>query len=167
MVRPHASARPVIVGAAGGVLAASVALVVATLLAVQRGHAPVAVLNGVGAWLVRWLHTAAPQALDNFYLDASVGGVAVALGAGALVGAVAAGAWARATTGSGLGWGLGTAALAWAAARWILLPALDPAMATVLAPAALAVTCLAFGLVLGLWLGALRALDGGAAATGP
>jgi hypothetical protein len=163
---PAASVRPVASGAVGGVLAAGVALVVAAAMAGLRGHAPVAVANGVGAGLVRWLQLAAPQALDNFYPDATLGGLVLALVLGSLVGAVAGGVWARMGPGNAMVWGLGLGVGLWVLVRWGAVPALDPVLGVALDAVTVAGACLAFGFVLGWWLGAVRSLDAASAGAG-
>ena len=153
---PAGSTRPLWFGAAGGVAAGCGSLLVACLLATTSGHAPVAVVNGLGAWAVRWLQAAAPQALDNLYPDATPGGLALALALSALGGAVFGGLVERSAEDNPMAWGLVAGAVLWAAGRWVLLPAFSPVLALLLGPLPLALVCLTYGLGLGLWQAAGR-----------
>jgi len=160
VVVPASSARPLLYGAVGGLGAAAVALVVAGAAVGAQGRPPVAVANGVGAWFVRWLQTAAPSALDNFYLDATLGGLGIALGLGVVGGAALAGITGRLSEDSPLAWGLAAGFGFWLVAQWALVPALDPVLGRVLPSPGLALACLAYGLTLGWWLRAGRPVVG-------
>jgi hypothetical protein len=159
---PATSGRPLLFGAVGGSVAGAAALAVGMLAAALNGHAPLAEVNAVGAWFVRWLQTADWAALNNFYADATVGGAAIALLLGALGGAVFGGALERLSDDSPVAWGLVSAAVIWAAARWVVLPALDPALGHSVGALGLAAMCVTYGLVLGFWQRAGRAVRGAA-----
>lgn len=139
-------------------MSGSCALLLASFLATAGGRAPVAVVNALGAWAVRWLQAAAIQALDNPYPDATPGGVALALLLAALGGAVFGGVAQRAAGESPLAWGLFSGILLWAAGRWFLLPLYNPVLTRVLESLPLAVVCMTYGLGLGLWHDAGRRL---------
>jgi hypothetical protein len=125
---PPVATPALVYGAVGGALGGALVLVILAILAGPSGHRPVAAPNAFGAWFVRWLQTAAPSALDSFYADATLGGIALALAVGALLGAVFAGAIARLPDDHPLAWGLVWGLMIWAAARWLVLPALDPVL---------------------------------------
>jgi hypothetical protein len=139
-------------GAVGGLLAAAVYLAALCLGALLAGHRAVAGLNAVGAWLVRWLQDAAPQALDNFYPDATLGGLIMALVVGASLGALLAGMLVRLPEDQPVAWGGVAGLLSWAAARWSLLPAWDPVLLSAVDERALLAAHLLAGLALGAWL---------------
>lgn len=149
-------------GAAGGLLASAAALLALVALAVTSGHSPVRPLNVIGAAFVRWLQDAAPQALDNVYADATLGGLALALAAGAGVGSLLALALDRLPEDQPFSWGLLTglasAALLNGAPRsgWGLGPSLNPLLAGEWGWRGLLVAGAAFGVVLGAWLHADR-----------
>jgi hypothetical protein len=184
---PHSPARPyappvatvaIVYGAVGGALGGGLMLGILALAAGSVGRQPPAAPNALGAWFVRWLQTAAPQALDGFYADATLGGIGLALVVGALLGAVFGGWIERLPDDHPLAWGLLWGLGLWAAARWLVAPALDPllletfdtqsllpeALASALGPTiaawlairALLLALLAFGLWLGLWVHAGR-----------
>lgn len=125
---PPVATRALVYGAVGGALGGALVLLILAVLAGPSGHQPVAAPNAFGAWFVRWLQTAAPTALDSFYLDATLGGIALALAVGALLGAVFAGAIDRLPDDHPLAWGLVWGLVIWAAARWLVAPALDPVL---------------------------------------
>lgn len=125
---PPAATRAIVYGAVGGALGGALVLAILAVLAVPSGHRPVAAPNAFGAWFVRWLQTAAPSALDSVYLDATLGGGVLALVVGALLGAVFAGAIDRLPDDHPLAWGLVWGLAIWAAARWLVAPALDPVL---------------------------------------
>jgi hypothetical protein len=156
VLTPATTARANAFGALGGALAGLAWLAVATLLAVAvAGQAPLAVANAVGAWLVRWLQTAAPPALAGFYPDATLGGLALVLAVGALGGALLAGLVLRLDHEGPLAWALVGAVAAWLLLRWAL-GAVDPLLLRVLGSAGLAAGCAAWALVSAAWLAAGR-----------
>jgi hypothetical protein len=146
------AARAQAYGALGGTAAAALALLVAAGAVTLAGRAPVAAANALGAWWVRWLQGAEPQALDSIYPDATAVGLLLALAAGALAGAVAGGVWARWPLIATWAWMLGAAGLA-----WLALPALSPAAERLFSAGGLALLGALWGLGLGLWLRAGRA----------
>ncbi|MCB9177383.1 MAG: hypothetical protein H6648_09505 [Caldilineae bacterium] len=146
----------VLYGALGGLLAGAAYVAVLGTAAVAAGHSALAGANAIGAWLVRWLQSAAPQAFDNFYADASLGGALIALLAGASFGALLAGLLLRLPEDQPLAWGGLSGLVGWALARWSILPALDPALPQLLGGRALLAAHLLSGLLLGAWLQAGR-----------
>ena len=94
------------VAATGGALSGLVYLAILTGVALYQGRGFAAGANAVGAWAVRWLQSAAPQALDNVYPDATIAGIFIALLIGALTGAVLASLLARLPDDHPLAWGL-------------------------------------------------------------
>ncbi len=178
--RPAVATPALVYGAIGGAIGGAIMLACLALAAGPLGRQPVAAANALGAWSVRWLQTAAPQALDDPYADATLGGIGLALVVGALLGAVFAGWLDRLPDDHPLAWGLVWGLGLWAIARWLVLPALDPvllqafdsrpiltlpeALAQALGPSiaswldihALWLAWLAYGLWLGLWVHAGR-----------
>ncbi|RIL08914.1 hypothetical protein DCC79_12570, partial [bacterium] len=126
------------------------------VVAVWRGHAPAAGANALGAAVVRWLQTAAPQALDNVYPDATPGGVAIAVALGAAIGAIFGGMLDRLPEDHPVAWGAVLALATWAVAAWGVVPALDPVAGRVFEPRHLLAAHLAYGMILGSWVHAGR-----------
>ena len=145
-------------GATGGLLAAAASLAALVALAGSSGRSLARPLNVVGAALVRWLQGAAPQALDGVYLDATWGGLALALVSGALVGSLLAMALDRLPEDQPFSWGLLTglaaAALLNGSPRsgWGLGPSLNPLLVTEWGWRGLLVAGAVFGAALGGWL---------------
>jgi len=164
---PPAIGPTVVFGAMGGPAAGAVfVLVLGAAAAFTMSRPAVVAPNAVGALAVRWLQTSAPQALDNFYWDATAGGVAIAMIAGAAVGAVFAGALERLPEDHPLAWGGVFGLAAWAALRWAIGPALDPVLTRTFGAWPLLAACLCAGLVIGGWTWAgwvVRAAGDGAA----
>jgi hypothetical protein len=160
VLAPSASLRPLAAGAVGGALASLLSLAVALVLAAAQGQPPLAVPNAVGAWLVRWLQTAAPSALENFYPDATLGGLLLVVAGGGTAGAFVAAAAGHGPRRSGLALGLAAALLAWALLALAVAPALDAVLGAVLGPWGLAGTAAAWGLGMAWWLGGLRRAGG-------
>lgn len=156
-------------GAVGGLLATAAALLALVALAVASGHAPIRPLNVIGAVVVRWLQEAAPQALDNVYADATLGGLLLALVTGAGVGGLLALALDRLPEDQPFSWGfltgLAAAGLVYGAPRsgWGLGPSLNPLLVSEWGWRGLLVAGAAFGAVLGAWLHADRRASGAAA----
>lgn len=159
-------------GAVGGAIAGAVALLVLVAahgLATQLGGLfgesvagahPWVVPNAVGAWFVRWLQVADPSALQGFYADATLGGIATAILGGALVGAAFAGFIERYPEDHPLAWGVVFGFVLFALLRWALAPALDPLLLRTVDGAALLAGCLGFGTAAGAWAVVARpALD--------
>jgi hypothetical protein len=113
-------------------------------------------LNAVGAWLVRWLQFAAPDAYEHFYLDATLGGLVIGLAVGAVVGALFAGVLERLPQDHPLAWGIVGGLGLWAVTWWRVLPALDPAAVTHLTGGAWLAMSLTYGLLIGLWVSGER-----------
>jgi len=149
---PSTAVWPLLFGAAGGSLGGAIGLGVLAVAASLDGRQPWAAPNAVGAWFVRWLQSAAPPAMDSFYWDASLGGILLAAGVGALAGAVFAGVVEGLPDDHPVAWGLITGAAAWAATRWLVAPALDPALIEAFDSRALLAAHLAAGLFIGLWV---------------
>ena len=145
-------------GVAGGLLASTAALLALVALSMASGRSPVRPLNVVGAGLVRWLQAAAPQALDSFYLDATLGGLTLVLITGALLGGLLSLALDRLPEDQPLSWGLltglATAALLNGSPRsgWGLGPTLNPLLVSEWGWRGLLVAGGVFGLLLGAWL---------------
>jgi hypothetical protein len=165
-VYPSPSAAGVLVyGAVGGGLGAAVSLAVLAADAARAGFGVLAAPNAVGAWLVRWLQTAAPGALAAFHVDATLGGALTHVAVGALVGAVFAVVLDRLPEDHPVAWGAMLGLGLWALARWTV-PALDPVLSHVVTGIGLLVAHLAYGVLLGAWVDAGRGLgaDPGAGA---
>jgi hypothetical protein len=109
-------------------------------------------VNAIGAWLVRWLQGAAPDAFTHFYSDATVGGVLIALAVGAVVGSLFASLLNRLPNDHPLGWGLVVGGVLWVSTWWRVLPALDPAFVTHVEREAWLVGCLVYAGFLGYWI---------------
>ena len=139
-------------GAVGGAVGGAAALVVLSVGGLLAGHRAVAGANAVGAWLVRWLQSAAPDAIEHFYWDATLGGVVVAVAAAGLLGAVFALVLARLPHDHPLAWGVLVAVVAWFALRSAVGPALDPVLVRVFDWRVLLPACMAYGLVVGGWV---------------
>lgn len=148
-------------GAIGGILAALAWLGLLALWAGAEGRAGLLAANAAGATFVRWLQHAAPQAWENFYWDATLGGVLLVLALGLLGGALCAGFVERLPDDHPLAWGLVWGLATWAATRWLFAPSLDPVLLRAYSDWALLAACLAFGLVIGAWLQAGRLAAGG------
>jgi hypothetical protein len=149
-------------GAVGGTAAAAVSMIVLTALTSQ--HAPAAAANAVGAVLVRWLQSAAPDALERVYADATAGGLLVTCLAGALTGAVFGALSERRGGLHPIALGLGVGVVCWAALKWAVAPALDPLMARTFDDRALLAACLVYGALIGFWVQAGREPLGAASA---
>lgn len=152
---PHAF-RPLAFGAVGGAVAAALALALLVLLTVAQGGVAPTVPNAVGAWLVRWLQTAEPSALDGVYIDATLGGGAVFLFVGALLGALFAALLERLPEDHPLVWGVALGVGLWLLTRWAVAPSLDPILTRAVPSAALLAVDLVFSLLLGGWVQAGR-----------
>jgi hypothetical protein len=145
-------------GAVGGLIAAVAALLALVALSGASGRSLVRPLNVVGAALVRWLQRSAPQALDKVYLDATIGGLILAMVAGAVAGALLAMALDRLPEDQPLSWGLLTGLVAAALLNgsprsgWGLGPSLNPLLVTEWGWRGLLVAGGIFGAVLGVWL---------------
>ncbi len=139
-------------GILGGMLAGLLYLAALAVGALLAGHRAVAGPNAVGAWLVRWLQESAPQALDNPYPDASLGGLAIALLVGASLGGVLAGLLARLPEDQPLAWGGLLGLVSWLVSRWMVLPALNPVLLRAVDGRALLAAHLLAGLMLGIWI---------------
>lgn len=148
---PAASARPLTFGAIGGAVAAWITLGAWMVLGAADGQAPLVPANAVGAWLVRWLQSAAPSALGNFYPDATIGGLLIVGLFGALAGAVLGAILARAPRDGPLLWGAAAGLGLWLLLRWAIVPGLDPVLGAVLGATGMALACIAWGLLVGLW----------------
>jgi hypothetical protein len=155
MTRSYAAATPgatALGGAVGGTVAGLVAAAVLSVASVMDGQHVSAGLNALGAWSVRWLQTAGPDAIEHFYWDATLGGAAYAVLAGALCGALFALVLSRLPEDHPLVWGGIAGVGLWVAVRWVVGPALDPVLVRVFDWHVLLPTCLAYGLVLGRWV---------------
>jgi hypothetical protein len=139
-------------GAVGGAVAGAVALGALAAGATWQGHHAVAGPNAIGAWLVRWLQIAAPDALEHFYWDASCGGAALVVLVGALGGALFALFVARLPEDHPIAWGVIAGAFGWAGVRWAVGPAIDPVLVRVFDWRVLLPAGLAYGIVLGAWV---------------
>ncbi len=142
-------------GALGGALGGLTGLLAASVTHVVLGGEALVASNALGATVVRWLQIGQTQAFDNFYPDATLGGVLLALIAGALVGAPLGALVARFPDDHPAAWGFVCGIALWAITRWVLAPALDPASLRVLGGWPFAAGHLAFGLSTGMWLGAV------------
>lgn len=146
------------VGLAGGAYAGLGALGTLVALSLAQGQPWQRPINVLGALWVRWLQSAAPQALENFYLDALLAGLGTTLGAGALLGGILALALARLPEDQPLSWGILSGLLlvlllhGSGRAGWGLGPALDPLLATELGWRGLLAAGLVYGGLLGAWL---------------
>lgn len=156
---PAASSRPLVFGAIGGALAAWLTLIGGVVLLAASGQPPLALVNAAGAWLVRWLQTAAPSALGNFYPDASLGGLLLVGLFGALAGAVLGALLARLPQEGPVLWGLATGLGLWLLLHWAVVPGLDPLLDGLLGGAGLALACGMWGLLAGWWHRAGRLAD--------
>jgi hypothetical protein len=156
---PPDGSRAAVFAAMGGALGGAVTTAVLAGGAVIMDRAPAAGPNAVGAWLVRWLQTAAPDALDGFYADATLGGLAVAVVAGAVTGAVFGAFLDRLPHDRPLVWGLLLGLLLWALAHHVVAPALDPLLVRLFDWRVLLPAFVAYGAVVGLWVQGGRGLD--------
>ena len=158
VLRPRNFGGMLPLGAMGGALAGLAGLVVASVITVALGGEALAASNAFGAMVVRWLQIGQAPAYANFYPDATLGGLALAASLGALIGAPLAAFIARFPEDHPVAWGLVAGLLTWVVARWVILPALDPAALRILPAWAILLGHLAYGLALGAWLAALRPL---------
>jgi len=62
-------------------------------------------------------------------------------------------------------WGAILGATAWLVLRWVVAPALDPVLIRIFGWRPLLATCLAFGVVVGLWVHLSRSVAAGLART--
>lgn len=145
-------------GAVGGAVAGAVAGVALSAGAVLAGHRAVAGVNAVGAWTVRWLQTADAEAIEHFYRDATLAGSAYILVAGAVIGVLFALCLARLPDDHPVAWGAILGVGAWVFVRAWLAPALDPALLRFFDWHVLLPTCLVYGVALGFWVQASRAV---------
>lgn len=139
----------------GGTLAGGLALATLTLAMISEGRATPAALNVMGAWAVRWLQTASPSALDGWYVDAALSGLAAVLGGGALLGAILAAWLVRIPEDHPLAWGILYALGLWAVLHGYVIPALNP-LAEREFSTWVGVGCLVYGWALGSWLNAVQ-----------
>lgn len=153
--------------ATGGLLGGLLALAVLAAAAALGGTPAVAAPNAIGAWLVRWLQAAAPDALESFYYDATLLGIASAMVFGIAAAAVFGGIMVRLPEDHPAAWGLLLGAACWAVTRFALAPALDPLVLRVFDWRALLPAFLAFGLFVGLWVQTGRGLSTLPAGQGP
>jgi hypothetical protein len=146
-------------GAVGGMVAGLFALVVLTAIEALTGGSGFRSSNALGAWAVRWLQVSDPDALQQFYPDATLGGIALTVLVGGLVGAMLAGLLARFPEDQPLAWGAIAGAVLWAAVWWGIGPALSPVLVRAIDWRVMLATCLTYGLMLGWWMrfGRLRA----------
>ena len=157
ITRPADDAATMAIGAIGGALAGAVGLGVLVAGSMIAGREPIVAANAIGAWLVRWLQTADPSALDNVYADASIAGIASAILFGAAIGAPLAAWIARYPDDHPIAWGAMAGIGLWALTRWILGPALDPILVrpdAAISGWTLAAGHVAYGLFIGVWLDA-------------
>lgn len=159
--RPARAYRPLAFGAVGGLVAAIPALVTLWSSSIYKGHEPSVALNAVGAWLVRWLQTADPSALDGYYWDATLGGAVVFVVVAAAVGSVFAGFLDRLPEDHPVAWGALLGLVLWALTIWAVGPAIDPVLTRTLSHGVLLLTDLVFGVVLGAWIHSGRAVRQG------
>ncbi len=156
--RPADDAATLALGAIGGALAGGAALAVLVAGSVISGREPVVPANAIGAWLVRWLQSADPSALENMYADATITGVVSAIVLGAAVGAPLAAWIARYPDDHPVAWGLMAGIGLWALTRWVVAPGLDPILVrpgAAIGGWTLAAAHVAYGLFIGAWLNAV------------
>lgn len=139
-------------GCVGGMVSGLAASAIMAGATAVMGSPAVTSLNAVGAWVVRWLQYSAPDALNGFYYDATLGGILLTAGVGALVGAVLGGLLARFPDDQPFVWGAVAGAVLWLLAKAVLAPVLDPVLNRTVDWRVLLVTCLAFGIMLGAWM---------------
>jgi hypothetical protein len=156
-----ASLGPVLYGAVGGAIVGLVSLAVLAAAAVLSDLQVVVAPNAIGAWAIRWLQTAAPDAIETFHPDATLGGIALSALCGALAGAVFAALMVRLPDDHPAVWGALLGALCWAATRYVVAPALDPLLLRVFDVTALLPAFLVFGLLAGAWVQLGRGLVAG------
>jgi hypothetical protein len=155
---PASSLGPLVSGAVGGLVAGGLAAVALAAASIVRGAPAVEPINALGAWLVRWLQTAGPDAFRHTYPDATPGGVATILVVSTALGAAFGALMNRLPQDHPVAWGLMTAGLLWVASWEAVLPALDPVAKQVLEPAQWLAGMAAYGLALGLWVHGDRTL---------
>lgn len=150
---------PMFYGAVGGMVSGLFALVVMTAVEALTGGSGFESSNALGAFLVRWLQVSDPDALPRFYPDATLGGIALTVMVGGLVGAMLAGLLARFPEDQPLAWGAIAGAVLWAALWWGIGPALSPVLVRTIDWRVMLATCVTYGLILGWWMryGRLRA----------
>ncbi|MFQ5459224.1 MAG: hypothetical protein ACE5EL_00360 [Anaerolineae bacterium] len=154
--RPPASFGPILTGAVGGGLAAAVALTGLALLGRVHGIPATATINALGALAVRWLQDAEDGALAHFYADATPGGIVLALGFGALAGALFSGLLDRLPRDHPLPWGLVSGAAAGVVTWWRVLPALDPVVIRTVTATDWILGAVVYGGLVGAWVEARR-----------
>jgi hypothetical protein len=146
-----ASYGPLVVGGLAGGTAAALATAVLVALHAVSGTA-LAPLNAIGGLAVRWLQTADRSALELFYVDATLIGVATCLAAGAALGAAFGAALDRLPKDQPIAWGVVAALAIFAATWWRILPTLDPLVPRVIRAEHWLVSLLVYGLCLGWWV---------------
>lgn len=137
--------------ALGGAAAALGALAVMAAASVLGGGALAAGPNAIGAWMVRWLQSAAPDAVHRAYWDATVGGIVTSAVAGGVVGALFGATTSRWRAGNLPLVGVAVGLACWSVVRWVVAPALDPLLVRVFDWRALLLAGVAFGALLGFW----------------
>ncbi len=150
--RPRFTIGSFVSGGVGGAVAAGIAIAILTVVHTARGGSTLVPLNAIGAWLVRWLQQAGPDAFTHFYADATLSGVAIAVVVGGTVGALFASLLDRLPQDHPVGWGLMAGLVLWVVTWWRVLPALDPAFVAHLEREAWLVACLTYGGLLGAWV---------------
>jgi hypothetical protein len=149
---PPAAALDLVHAAIGGGLAGLLFLILLLYGAHLAGHAALSGANALGAFFVRWLQDAAPQALNNFYPDATLSSLLIAPLVGAGVGAAFAAFLTHLPEDRPLAWGGVMGVLLWLAGRWSILPALDPVLIQQVDGRVLFAAFLLSGLALGAWI---------------
>lgn len=139
-------------GGVGGAVATIIAMSLLAALHGLRGGSPLVPLNAIGAWVVRWLQQAAGDAFTHFYVDATLGGIGIALAVGGALGALFASLLSRLPQDHPVGWGLMAGLVLWVLTWWRVLPALDPAFVGQVERDAWLVACLAYGGLIGAWV---------------
>lgn len=167
MTRPPVPPRPAraaLLGAIGGAGAglAALAVLVAGGWAVPAGPGSgrgwAVPLNAVGATAVRWLQIGQGPAFEGLYPDATPLGALLVVAGAALGGAVLAALLCRAPAEPRLAWSMAAAVAGWAAVRFALAPALDPALLRAVDGRVLLAAWLAWGAAVAVWLEAMRRL---------
>jgi hypothetical protein len=145
-----------VLATAAALVASTAASWAAARLAEEPFGGLLVVPNAIGAWLVPWLQTAAADAYAHFYVDATVGGIAIALVVGAAVGALFSSVLDRLPQDHPVVWGALGGLMIWAFTWWRVLPALDPALVSMVERSVWLIFCLAYGHVLGVWVSGER-----------
>lgn len=153
---PPSAGQAMAIGMLGGALGGLGYVLALAGAAAWQDRPPVVAANALGAAVVRWLQTAAPQALENFYWDATLIGVGLAVVFGAGVGAVFGGAIERLPEDHPVAWGVVLGLATWAVVVWGIAPALDPVVGQAFAARLLLPAHLVFGVILGNWVHAAR-----------